>query len=1068
MVVVALGLVTALALTQAARKPNPYPEGDHPLARADWFMRFRQSRDALSPAAHRFQAYERALRFPVLHPEPLRRQLESIGASGPSSLSGNWSELGPRPETDPNYGDVAGRLTAIAVDTGKDPSGNTLYLGAADGGLWMSTDALLPDPTFTPIGDNLPSLAIGSIALDDSTSPTTIYVGTGEPNLSQDSYYGDGIFKSIDGGQTWTQGTGVNFLGSAISRLLIDPTDPQVLLAAVTEGGVYVNNDFVVSAPAIGIVRSADGGATWTQVFPAAGGTAASGTDILYDPANGSYYAALRGQGFFSSSDQGQSWTALPSPFSVPTSSQNFYRTSLALRGTTLFALITDSDGKQTGSYDCSGCSGLVESTNAGQSWRPLSLPAPPNLYGSNSQGSYDQFIAAPPNSNQLVIGGIDVWSGTAGSSRMNWTNLTRAYTGGYVHPDEHAIWCLSATSWVIANDGGAWYTSNAGLSWTNKNATLGTIQFYSVSTDAAMNGAVLGGSQDNGTALLSSGSETIWSSLLGGDGGHTAVNPGQTGQFFTEDYGISLQRSDNSGLTWNPVVNGSTITDIGEFYIPFILAPSDPSTVYLLTQRVWRGPADPGAPGSGWNPISSDIIHLVGAMDDSQDDLTALAAAPQAPNVLYVGAYDGSLSVSQDATNTLAMPSWTEVQPGAATFAGPVGAIAVSPVSPQIVYWGLGFVGPNAALFKSTDGGATAINISGNLPGTPINAIVIDPDAPNDIYVATDVGVFVTTDGGVAGEQWSLLGDNLPAAAVLSLALTRTQDASPVVTAGTHGRGAWSIPTLAPAGFSFAANPALPVVAPGIDAATIILTPTFADGFAGPVTWSCSSTAAVQCGFSPANSAPGGGDTTLTVSGLSALAASSNIPLTVTATGAASTWSEQLALANNGDFNLTALPASVTLTSADNNQAPVTLRFGVSYGLQLNATLSCAGLPAGYTCQVPSGPVAISNGSTTTLTIAAGGAAASVPVVGGNGPVLWLFLLAAASLTAVGARAQRRMPVWAALVLLALASAACGGSSSNNGPPAQTSTVTITATVAPPGSTQTLSQTATVQVITN
>lgn len=1032
-----LALVCALALTQAPKRPNPYPGGDHPIARADWFMRFRQSRDALPPAVHRLRAYEHALRMPVVHPGVRRRQFAAAGAATLPVFGSNWTELGPRPESDPNFGNVAGRLTAIAVDLGKDPTGNTVYLGGADGGLWYSTNALSAAPTFTPIGDNQPSLAIGSIALDDSTTPTTIYVGTGEPNLSQDSYYGDGIFKSTDGGQTWTSGSGVDFVGSAVSRLLVDPANPQVLLAAMTEGGVYVDDTLTTSVPAIGIVRSADGGTTWTQEF-----SGASGTDIIYDPADKDYYAAIRAKGFYRSTDDGVTWSPLPAPFSM--SPQTFYRASLAVRGTTLFALITDSKGFASSSTDCSGCAGLMQSGNEGQSWIALNLPS--NLYGANNQGTYDQYIAAPPNTSQLIVAGIDTWLGTANANNgLTWTNLTNSYTGGAVHPDEHAIACLSATQWIIANDGGAWTTANAGASWTNMNATLGTIQFYSISAAPGAPGLVLGGSQDNGTALVTSSSTQSWDNKFGGDGGHTAINPANSSQFFTENYGISLAYSPNSGLGWYPVVTDSTITDKGEFYIPYILAPSDPSSIYLLTQRVWEGPAAPSTPGAGWAAISPDLTHPDGnVLTSSNDDLTALAAAPNSPNVLYVGAYDGSLSVSTDATNTLAQPTWTEIQPPAVPFAGPVSAIAVSPVNPQTVYWGLGFVGSNAELFKSTDGGQTSVSIAGDLPGVPINAIVIDPAAPNNIYVATDVGVFLATDGGTANEPWSRLGSNLPAAAVLSLVLTRSNDSNPVLLAGTHGRGAWSIPAAAPAGFSFAASPALPVVVPGVDSTQVTLHPTFADGFTGPVTWACSSTASLTCSFSAATSSPGSGDVTATVSGLAGAAASANLPLTVTATSGSSTFSEQLTLANNGDFNLTASPTDLTI--ANGQQGSIGLTFGVSHGLNLKVNIACSGQPAGYSCQVTS-PLAIANGTTTTLTFApAAGALLPLPPARDPGSATGLWLLAAAALLAAGLATRRRKPLLAGLALLLVASAACGGSTGHE-QMIENSAVTITAT---------------------
>src|SRR5579875_3453084 len=225
-------LLAAAALSAQSAPPPRRGESDNPSARAAWFMRFRQSLDGESPAQHRLEALRQAQAMPTLHrPRLAAAPQPGAAASGASpavpspELGGDWTELGPRPETTSQYGTVSGRVTALAVDLGKDPSGNTIYVGAADGGVWYSANALSASPTFTQIGDNLPSLAVGAIALDDSTTPTTIYVGSGEGNNSGDSYYGIGIEKSTDGGKTWTLGNGpADFFGSGIEKLIVDAT----------------------------------------------------------------------------------------------------------------------------------------------------------------------------------------------------------------------------------------------------------------------------------------------------------------------------------------------------------------------------------------------------------------------------------------------------------------------------------------------------------------------------------------------------------------------------------------------------------------------------------------------------------------------------------------------------------------------------------------------------------------------------------------------------------------------------------------------------------------------------
>src|SRR6185437_14020792 len=288
-----------------------------------------------------------------------------------------------------------------------------------------------------------------------------------------------------------------------------------------------------------------------------------------------------------------------------------------------------------------------------------------------------------------------------------------------------------------------------------------------------------------------------------------------------------------------------------------------------------WRGPAAPATAGAGWQAISGDLTH---PMPDQGDSLTAVAVAPSDPNTVYVGAFDGSLSVSHDAANTQNQPSWAQVALGGLGTAAPLCAIAVQPNDADTVYWGYSYVGAGNLIFKSTDGGATKVNIAGNLPSTPINAIVVDPAQPLDIYVATDVGVFVAGDGGVPGEQWMRLGSNLPAAAVLSLAWTQAGGTATLV-AGTHGRGAWSIPAMAPSGFTITATPATATVEAG-QTATYTLTTTASNG-ASTIALSCAGD--TDCTVTPA-SIPAGGSATVTATPPNGGGIANPMTLTVTA----------------------------------------------------------------------------------------------------------------------------------------------------------------------------------------
>ncbi|MGH9506613.1 MAG: WD40/YVTN/BNR-like repeat-containing protein, partial [Terriglobales bacterium] len=698
------------------------------------------------PAAWYLQRARRQLeRIPVLRPRGsppaatlAHGAVRLLGAPQPE-FGGQWTALGPAPETTSYWGDVAGRVTALALDPA-DSTGNTLYMAAAYGGLWKSTNAMGASPSFIPIGDNLPTLAVGSIAIDDALSSPAIFVGSGEPNNSGDSYYGAGIFASTDGGQTWTQSTQADggaetFLGLAFGTILVAPGNGQTLLACAASA-----NDIVVSGTdeVPGVYQSTDGGATWSLVLSAPSslpyGFVARGescTALLYAPALKEYVAALSGSGFFvSPTGAAGSWQPLPSPFPSGTAANpyNFFRASLTVRAGVWYSLIADGDS--TLSAAGTGDTGLAMSANGGQTWQAIA--APPELFCAAQgsipcQGVYDLYVAAPPGGAGLVVAGIDVWTtASLSGAKTAWTNLTQSYTNGVVHPDQHAIAFLDGQHWFIGNDGGVWRTADSGADWTDLNASLNTIQFMSVS--AVGGGVYLGGSQDNGTALSAAGG-TGWNLIWGGDGGDTAVSPSNAQELLTENFGVSLQHSQDGGKTFSPVVTGATITGPSDFYVPYELDPSNPSQVLLGASGVWQGPADPTGSGVGWAEVgtlnTSSFCQLV-----PKDVITALAAAPSSPDVIYAGFADGQLYVNDNAT---ASPTWSSIDGPSFAHCSPplpIGALAVSPADPNTVYTGIQGLGlENSDLghvYKSTDGGKTLTDITGNLPDVPVNSIIV------------------------------------------------------------------------------------------------------------------------------------------------------------------------------------------------------------------------------------------------------------------------------------------------------------------------------------------------------
>ena len=961
-----LGFLPAAAQQAPERE---HFEADHPEARAAWFSAARQAPAGGQPRAwYYMHAWRHAQRMPHLIPGRTGNGTSGRMSAHMATVSGNWTELGPHPENSGQYGAVAGRVTAIAVDNGKDPSGNTIYIGTAYGGLWKSTDALSANPTFTPIGDTMPTLAVGAIALDSSASPTKIYVGTGEANYAVDSYYGVGILSSTDGGHTWTSASHDtqlhSFFGLTWSRILIDPANPKIVLAAASYSGDYLSQGG--SMTTLGLFVSTDGGLTFASKL-----TGPPCTDLVYDSQTHTYDAVFAGNGIWASSDQGTTWKALSSPFanSIKPSGTNFARASLAARNGVLSVLIAEPDEKVSTPTVCpvtvtsaTSCdTGLAQSSDGGNTWVPVAVPgskpstsedslfcADPN----NCQGNFDQYVAMPAGTNDLVIGGIDAFRSSGGNGLSEtWTNLTQSYGSGTVHPDEHAFASNADGSvWFIGNDGGIWRSSDKGASWTNLNASLGVIQFISVSADLGQNGVYFGGSQDNGTALSDPAKPLLWNLIWGGDGGYTFDNPVQTQQYFSESPGFEIVRSDDGGKNFVGVVDSTTITDPAGFYVPYAFSP-DFTQAYVATTKVWQGPSNPTSPGNGWKAISGDLTGQNCSPTQLPSFLSAIAVAPSDPNTIYVGSSTGAISVSTNATST--QPTWQGLQ---LSCAHPVGAVAVDPANPKIAYATVqGFLGMSGGhVYATTDGGSSWSSVGNNLPDVPVNSIVIDPNTPQNLFIGTDTGVFVTSDGGsdvlMHPVSWSQLGAGLPATAVLQLKLAQ-ENGTQTLIAATHGRGAWSIPAAAPPNFSLSSDQSsylVPVTQPQF---AFTFHVKLLNGSTSPVQLHCNfQNAGDTCSFSSAT-VSASSDVTVTVN-----RPAPQFPDEIVISGQDATHQRDLSvMLNPEDFNI-GIEATTPLSLEYGGSLNLSVALSTQYGWSAPVTLDCPGLPSGMTCTATPG----------------------------------------------------------------------------------------------------------------
>jgi uncharacterized protein (TIGR03437 family) len=729
----------AAVFQQAAVAQQEGREPDDPSGRSQYLEELRRYPYAEIPAGARVKALNE-----------LRVLERSAKRKGIAADALQWQLIGPRPTTSTNPLYVtAGRIGAIAVDPRDN---NVVYLGAASGGIWKTTDG---GKNWLPLTDDQLSLATGAIAIDPS-NPDIIYAGTGEATFSVSSYYGAGILKSTDGGATWQ-----NFPGpwtrARFGGLAVHPKDSKILMAAVSPGGIY---------------RSEDAGETWTVAL---GPTATiSGTGVLFDPSDPSIVWAALGStggstnnGIYRSTDGGKTFQrrsgAVGTVTGLPAS--NVGRIALTIsrsNPSVLYAAIQDSGTTNNGNL-----LGVYKTTDAGETWRRVNAT---NV--CNTQCWYNLVISVHPTNPDVVIwGGLNLQRSLDGGETFR--TLTTGPNGQDIHVDHHVLtYTPDGSRLFFGNDGGVWFTDDATqavLNFNNLNSTLAITQFYGgISIDESNPNAGLGGTQDNGTQRF--GGEPGWRNITCGDGGWTAIDPTVPDFAYGTCQNIDIRRTRtlaSGGFTQS--IYGINANDRVAFIPPFVIDPTKPNRLYFGTHRLWR---TDDATGS-WTAISPDLAPTTGT-------IRSIGIAPSDPKTIYVGTSNGRISVTRNAG-----ADWRNASNGIPNRI--VTQIEVDPIDPLVAYATVsGF--DTGHLFKTVDGGNNWGDISGNLPNVPVMDVVVDPDVPDTLYLATDVGVLVSGDGGF---NWTTLGNGLPRVVTFSLALNRR---TRVLRAATHGRSIWEV----------------------------------------------------------------------------------------------------------------------------------------------------------------------------------------------------------------------------------------------------------------------------------
>ena len=679
-----------------------------------------------------------------------------------TTWSGSWTFVGPT--------NIGGRVLDIAVDPQQV---DTVYAATASGGVWKSTDA---GSTFSVAWPNEISQPIGALAI---APDGTLYAGTGEtgPGGGSLTYGGSGLYRSSDGGDTWTRVGLEN--ASRVARIVIDPGDSTRIFAAVS-------GDLFVPGGDRGVYRSIDGGDTWQRVL--VGDTPTTGAaDLAIDPQDSTrVFAALwdhhrsserrsysgLGSGVYFSADGGDTWSQLTN--GLPPASTLLGRIGLAIAPSDPFRVYVITT-EATTTFSSDGLfEGFYVSSDGGASF--IRLPRDSTL--ASSQSSYGWWFGRvwvdPADEDSIWVAGVPLLHSRAAG--IGWV----AADSG--HADQHAMALDPQMPGrvFLGNDGGAFLSLDNGITF-HRGGYQPWTQFYTVDVSQSDPSRIVGGAQDNGGNRsyrgTGGGDPNNWNSFVGGDGLAARIDPTDQNRVYgCSQYG-SCVRSSDGGDSSLPF--GGTISQRRNWFSPVEFDPADPEIMYYAGNILNRSINS----AASWTAISPDLSGGPYPSDGYPfGTITTVAAAASDPTVLYVGTDDGRVWTSKDLG-----ASWLRLEdPGFPT--AWVTRVRVDPADADIAY--VTFSGFRSGdqqgyVFRTTDGGITWQDITTNLPLAPVNDLLI---VNASLVVASDVGVFASDDGGA---EWFRAGTNLPQTPITGLASTAS---ATKILASTFGRGMYEL----------------------------------------------------------------------------------------------------------------------------------------------------------------------------------------------------------------------------------------------------------------------------------
>jgi photosystem II stability/assembly factor-like uncharacterized protein len=679
-----------------------------------------------------------------------------------ADLNLSWQLEGP--------GNIGGRFNVLK----QDPiNSNIIYAGAANGGIFKTTDG---GNTWSPIFDDLAFLSIGAIEINPNNS-NTIYVGTGDRNFGGHSHIGNGMYKSIDGGNTW------NHLGLAqtgiVTKVIINPSDTNMLYAST------LGNTFEKTTER-GVYKSIDGGMSWNQILFISDSSGVA--DMVMDPTNSDViyasgynrlnnFSAHRVSGpaakVFKTIDGGLNWSILNG--GLPTTNES--RVGLEIdqnNPNTVYAIYIGESNLDI--------KDIYKSTDGGNNWLPMTIHSngvPTDMMG-NFGWYFGELFVNPYNSNHIMIGGVDMFQTLDGG--LSWNQNVPDWWTYDVHADKHDVLFIDSTTFIIATDGGLYKTTDNGQNWTDIE-NIPVTQFYHIEVDPHSDNYA-GGAQDNGTSYGNSLSLNFWQKHYGGDGFRVTYLQNSPGDkiYETQNGGIVYEdaTSNTTNISPNVVSPDRTNWDTpyfinentGEFFVG--------TSKIMLMQNV---------PNGSYTDISSDLTKVgIGQPNglDRYHTISEIEGVNNNEDMIFVGTNDGLVWrgdrisgnwIFTNVTGNLPNRYVTEIK---------------SSTNTNTIYVSFSGYDENdytPHLFKTNDFGNTWESIAGDLPQMPVNDISIINGFTDDAYLfaALDGGVYFTSNGGV---NWFYLGVDIPLVTVSDIEIDY---ANQKLIAGTFSRSMYS-----------------------------------------------------------------------------------------------------------------------------------------------------------------------------------------------------------------------------------------------------------------------------------